>query len=62
MSYRLVRSVPSADAKQPKYPLVLLNADGSDWLASTANVEEAVPAFERMIAMGEASEIVEVSS
>lgn len=60
MNFRLVHSVPSSNAAQPRYRWVLLNSERTDWLASTANEEEGLPAFQRMIELGEASEIVEV--
>lgn len=53
--------VPSADERRPKYRWVLISRDKTDWIASTENSEEGLPAFERMIQLGEASEIVEVS-
>ena len=52
--------VPSKDGRQPKYRWVLLSADRTDWLASTDNEQEGLPAFARLVELGEASEIVEV--
>ena len=61
MNFRLHHGrVPSKDGKQPKYRWVLLSVDGSEWIASTENEEEAIPAFLRLIELGEASVIVEV--
>jgi len=57
---RKMNVVPSSDGRQPKYRWVLLSADGSDWLSSTENEEEAIPAYARMIELGAASEVVEV--
>lgn len=55
---RSVRQVPSSDGTQPRYRFVLLNLERTDWLASTENLEEGIPAFRRMLELEAASEIV----
>lgn len=57
---RRVARVPSSDARQPTYRWALLNVERTDWIASTENETEGLPAFRRLIELGEASEIVEV--
>lgn len=51
--------IPSSDAQRPKYRWVLLSVDGADWIASTSNEVEGLPAFRRMVELGEASRIVD---
>lgn len=52
--------LPTSDGFRPKYRYALLSVDGRDWTAATENIVDGIDAFEHVVRLGDASEIVEV--